>query len=144
MWFVITQDRIGAPFSLAPISASLALQKPTTTNIMIEFITTQWLRELGGHESRTPQGFAFWDFPIVIDDSQDTFLRVHEPDGDRWPTDLFSMSDGNSFGIANWPRTKCELQSLMRILGCRPMGEKAEGIPQTDWCESLLLPSNGL
>ena len=83
-------------------------------------ITQKWLSELGGVQGVSSSSTEFWDFPIASKYCQrgETYLRVHEPDGDEeWATDLFDVS-GQSVGIVNWPKTRPQLLKLLDALGC--------------------------
>lgn len=97
-------------------------QVPPTRKERDQLIDANWLASIGGLEQTVPsqptQGrLTYWDFPIVTEHSQSTFLRIHEPDSDgEWAVDLFDR-DGNGVGIVNWPRTREQFRQLAIALG---------------------------
>lgn len=79
-------------------------------------IDLEWIRSLGGNESLSVLDLPYWDFRIVTEHSNSTFLRVHSPDSDgEWMTDLFS-DDGSGVGLVKWPKTRGELLDLFAVL----------------------------
>ena len=86
----------------------------------MSLITKLWLSDMGGIVGVSPSSAEFWDFPIVgkYCNGVETYLRVHEPNGDNeWATDLFDQN-GQSVGIVNWPKSRQQMLNVLDALGC--------------------------